>query len=189
MADNITDRYELQWRLVYAIIVAGKSAAFATNAMAKLFPRRSDGLRYPTPFDTARTWLLKDNFRDRIVKARTGNYRKLERAVRWLVVADTLGELSLENATAADLERCPGIGPKTSRFFILWTRPSARHAALDVHVLRWLRNNGHPDAPLSTPQSKAKYGHWERVFIDAADRLGVTPAQLDAAVWDQGANG
>jgi thermostable 8-oxoguanine DNA glycosylase len=77
-----------------------------------------------------------------------------------------------------------GIGPKTSRFFILWTRPHERYAALDVHILRWLRGLGH-NAPRSTPNGR-KYGELEKIFLSEADKRGLSPGELDAQVWEAG---
>lgn len=95
------------------------------------------------------------------------------------------GELDLWVIMPEDLEKVHGIGPKTSRFFIMWIRPGERYAALDVHILRWLKARGH-DAPRTTP-SYPKYSHLEAIFIAEADALGKTPRQLDYEIWEVGA--
>lgn len=165
---------ELQWCLLYSVVVAGKSADFATAAMKRFFApahRRQ-------PFTYIRS-LSGRKLTARLKAARTGNYTKLAKCFRALVSA----QIDLAACCPEQLERIHGIGPKTSRFFILWTRPGAEHAALDTHVLKWLRYLGH-DAPVSTPASSRKYAELERIFLAAARSRGMTARELDSAIWD-----
>jgi 3-methyladenine DNA glycosylase/8-oxoguanine DNA glycosylase len=171
----MTDQ-ELQLRLLYAIIVAGKSAKFAEQAMARLFAGLGDGL----PFDRIRAWAADGSLDTKLRGARVGNYGKISKAFDALANAG----IDLRTCGPAELEAIHGIGPKTARFFIIWTRPDARVAALDVHILRWLGQQGHK-APRQTPQGK-RYAELETVFLEEADRRGMTPHQLDAAIWSAG---
>jgi thermostable 8-oxoguanine DNA glycosylase len=171
----MTDQ-ELQLRLLYAVIVAGKSAMFAEQAMARLFAGLGDRL----PFDRVRTWKSEGTLDARLREARVGNYNKVSRAF----VELTASSIDLRSCTPGDLEDFHGIGPKTARFFIIWTRPDARVAALDVHILRWLRTQGH-NAPRQTPQGR-KYAELETVFLAEAEKRGMTPRQLDEAIWSNG---
>ena len=173
MNGSITDR-ELEYRICYAIIVAGKSAKFATSAVERLFPVD----RNETPFEVIRDFVHCGHLRSHLEECRTGNYTKIERAFCALAIRSP----NLRTCTAQDLEIIHGIGPKTSRFFILWTRPDARYAALDVHVLRWLKGLGY-DAPRSTPSGK-KYAELEMAFLSEADKRGILPSALDAQIWE-----
>jgi hypothetical protein len=168
---------ELEYRLLYSVVVAGKSAKFADRAL-RTFLGESDGR---SPFEYIRALLQSDapSLCDVLTVARTGNYTKLCGAFGMAV--DT--GLDLATCTPMELEKIHGIGPKTSRFFILWTRPGARYAALDTHVLKWLRYLGHA-TPTSTPQSSKRYAELEAVILAEADRRGMTPRELDAAIWD-----
>jgi thermostable 8-oxoguanine DNA glycosylase len=169
---------ELQWRLVYSVIVAGKSAAFAEKAMRRLFPKQDTD----APFDSIRLSILPDRYGlldNRLRAARTGNYRKLNRCLRELVTAN----LDLSTCEPFELEAIHGIGPKTSRFFILWTRPEALYAALDTHILKWLRYLGH-DAPMATPSSPALYAKLEKIMLAEAAARQMTPRELDATIWE-----
>jgi hypothetical protein len=67
----MTDR-ELQLRLLYAIVVAGKSAKFAEQAMARLFAGLGDRL----PFDLICAWVADGSLDVRLREARVGNYGK-----------------------------------------------------------------------------------------------------------------
>ncbi|MCP4569021.1 MAG: hypothetical protein GY841_15715 [FCB group bacterium] len=164
---------ELQLRIIYSIIVAGKSASFAKKAIHRLFPVETG----ETPFEVIRSFVRSGHLRSHLESSRTGNYTKIERALEEL----STSEIDLATCTVDELEAVHGIGPKTARFFILWTRPDSRYAALDVHILRWLRKQGY-DVPKSTPSGK-KYAEIEKLFLSLADRIGMKPSELDAKIW------
>lgn len=170
------DRRVLEYRLLYAVVVAGKSAAFAEQAM-KQFLKDWKG----RPFDLVRRLVEDRRLGKQLREARVGNYGKIEQAFEQIVKA----KLQLETCTPEDLEKIHGIGPKTSRFFILWTRPDAQYAALDVHILRWMRSIGY-DAPRSTPQDPKKYAALEKAFLKEAKKRGMKPSELDWEVWKKG---
>jgi len=179
MEENETDIFELEGRLLYSVIVAGKNAEFANNVVCRWI--RNNVKSDETPFETIRCLddegALEDSFR----LARTGNYGKVTAAARGMARA----EIDLTTCTPQELEEISGIGPKTSRFFIMWTRPQEKHAALDVHILRWLRKQGY-DAPKNTPQSKTRYAELEKAFIEEAEKRGKTPRELDLEIWIAG---
>lgn len=166
---------ELEFRLLYSMVVAGKSADFAQQAMQRFL----EGTRRP-PFEVIRHLVLHRKLFTRIQEARTGNYTKLTRGFAEAAKAD----LNLWTCTTEDLEKIHGIGPKTSRFFLLWTRGDlARCAALDTHVLKWLRSIG-CIAPIATPGSRKTYARLEKIFLAEADARGISPRALDARIWD-----
>lgn len=172
---NLSNR-ELQFRIFYSIIVAGKNAKFAENVTKKLFQSKKK-----SPFNVVREWIDNGELEDKLREAKTGNYTKMVRAFEGLVNSN----IDLKTCQPAELESVHGIGPKTARFFIIWTRPDAHCAALDVHVLRWLRNQGH-SVPKATPPAGNTYNKIEQIFLDEAKKRGVTPRQLDEAIWVQG---
>lgn len=171
---------DLQRRLLYCCVVAGKNARFAAKAVERMSPRWRSVVK---PFDTIR-WLAGfDKLEPWLRQHRTGQYRKLTRCLTELAFSglpDRLGELRV-----GDLQQIHGIGPKTERFFLQWCGIQTDVAVLDVHVLRWLRQNGYPDAPRQTP-SGSQYLKWEQIFLDRAWVLGVKPEELDATVWQVG---
>jgi hypothetical protein len=175
-------RHELERRLVCAVVVAGKNAGFAQRVVGRLFPER---VERPDnrPFLMLADWFLAGTLRDHLTDARSGNYGKLTAAFVHLANWDR----DLRAVTVKELEEVPGVGPKTSRFFLLWTRPDFRGAALDVHVLRFLREDLRvPAVPRSTPADPRTYARLEAAFLAEAERRGVTPADLDAEVWAAG---
>lgn len=166
-------------KLIFAIIVAGKSARFAEAVMQRLFPEDRNNESY---LEEIVEWYHRGVIREKLEAARTGNYTKLENAFEYICE----NGVDLDNPTPEKLEQIPGVGPKTSRFYILWTDHTARVAALDVHVLRWMKDKGY-DVPKSTPNGK-KYLEIEKLFIAEADKRGVSPRDLDFAIWAVGAD-
>jgi len=167
------DARELEWHLVYSIVVAGKSATFANGVISRLREVVPPGT-HPIRHLAAHPDLLRE--------ARSGRYAVIERALRGFVEDPP----DLRRCGPERLERIPGIGPKTARFFVLWTRPEARHAVLDRHVLRWLRKLGH-EAPENTPATPGVYRRLEEAFLAEARRRGLTPRELDWSIWSAAA--
>lgn len=164
---------QLEWRLIYAMIVAGKSATFANAAVKQLqmvIPRGC--LRIPIQF------LGTGNGRTFLEAAKTGNYALLEKGLRALVEA----KFDLSTVTPEELEQIPGIGPKTSRFFVLWTRPDEEHAVLDRHILRWLIKRGRV-VPRDIPLKANRYRNLEVIFLQESKKAGKTPRELDLEIW------
>lgn len=165
---------ELEYRLLYSMVVAGKSAKFATNFMRGFLQHA--GHRSPLSF--VRELIRRGGLELRLRLYKSGNYTKLTKG--FTQVAQS--RFNLRTIKPLQLELVHGIGPKTSRFFILWTRPLAEHAALDTHVLKWLRFLGH-SAPYATP-SGLEYERLEKIVIAQAKVRGMTPRELDAKIWD-----
>jgi len=164
-------KYGCEYWLIYSIIVAGKSAEFANSKMRQLAPEGTDIFKMLRRCNN-KHWMMM-----LVQKYKLGNYKKLTRAFMEVC------QLNAKTCTLEDLEKIHGIGPKTSRFFIMLRNPETRVAALDTHILKWLREKGY-NAPKSTPQSGAKYKELEAAFIREADRIGVTPRALDIYIWE-----
>ncbi|KKM05393.1 hypothetical protein LCGC14_1754610 [marine sediment metagenome] len=172
MTDNELSLWELQARLIYAVLVAGKSAEFAEMKTLALVGNRVDDL----PFQIINDHIVCGDIEDWLRRERTGSYGRLVKCLPDLIRLDP------HNCTIQELEAVHGVGPKTSRFYILWTRPDAMCAALDTHVLKWLRSLGY-DAPKSTPQTGARYEELEQAFLREAKERGTTPRELDYEIW------
>jgi hypothetical protein len=162
---------QLEEYILFGIAVAGKPA-IRTAHILDLFLEGSD-----RPFDLIRPIELPELAR-RLQRLGFGCYTLRAKGFN----AAAHSGLDLRACTAAQLEALPGVGPKTSRLFLLHTRPDVRAACLDTHLLKWLRALGHP-APASTPGTPRAYRLWEDVYLKEADRLGRDPAELDLEVW------
>lgn len=170
----------LQRKLVYCVVVAGKNAGFASRVVDKLFPKVVPrGFECHDPFSLIDYWHRHGLLTRKLREAKTGNYLKLSKCLPEVAkLRGRLGSVSVE-----ELQGIHGIGPKTARFFVAWTRPGTRVAVLDVHVLRWLRENGFEGVPKSTPQSGRAYGRWEAVFLRCAEAMGLACWELDQQIW------
>ncbi len=169
-------KFEAQWKLIYSILVAGKSARFAQQKTEDLLDECSKDM---LPLDYLSVMLKAGKLDALLRSVKTGSYRRLSRCFSELLQGkDTI---DLFTCTPEELEEIHGIGAKTSRFFIMWIRPEEEYAALDVHVLRWMREQGY-NAPKSTP-TYPKYTKLERAFIGEAKKRGKTPRELDYEIW------
>lgn len=87
----------------------------------------------------------------------------------------------IREAIPEDLEEIKGIGPKTSRFFVMCHK-GGNYAALDTHVLKYLRAQGF-EVPKSTPNGK-RYKEIEQQFLSLVPK-GMTPAEFDLEIWNK----
>lgn len=107
-----------------------------------------------------------------------------QRAASFLDLLDRVAAgLDLRTCTIEELEQVRGIGKKTSRFFVVYTRPEQHdYAILDVHILSWMQEQGY-QVPDQTPTTASMYKWAERMFIKEAASRGITPLELDQAIW------
>ncbi len=177
------DQEELEIFLFFSVAVAGKQAESVNEAVERFFAPvpwiTTAGLRARKPLGYVKALLGRGMLRNALQQARLGQYTKLERFCGWWAAQDTL---NLRSVSLEALEAAPGIGPKTARFFLMYTRRGQRYAVLDTHVLAWLRERG-IDAPKSTPQSAKRYGQLERIYLDICEAEGHDPHVLDNTIW------
>lgn len=172
-------RWSAEWRLIYSVIVAGKSAKFTDAVMRRLI---FDGKGRSYPFDQVRNRITSNSLGEWLRINRTGAYGRLEKCLPELV------KLNPETCSIEELEEIHGIRFKTSRFFMLWTRPGVRYAALDTHVMKFLRRLGHTKNR-ATPGSSTAYQALENIFLAIAAKVELSARELDFTVWDSYAKG
>ena len=148
---------ELEEVLLFTVLVAGKNALTTAKSLDKLL--HFIGWRHGSPFKHLKKY-TQPALKGLLHIHGIGCYTHKAKAIYQLVHSD----LDLKECTTDDLEGIYGIGPKSSRMFILHTRPNSRVACLDVHILHYLRDKGH-DVPKVTPSSKKKYKELERVLL------------------------
>lgn len=170
--------------ILFCVSVAGKKSRPTQRRVEKLLEVCAGKFGRPdfSPFshigDLLRT---KGELRRELKRLGFGQYTKLVKAFTELVTSD----IDLDRCRTQDLERIHGIGPKTSRYFIMRTRSNANVAALDTHILRWLSDIGHCDIPSSTPQSMTTYRRVEGIFLAEAKKRRKRPSRLDAEIWER----
>ena len=171
-----TERNECEQRLLYAVLVAGKSAEFAQNALIRfngLAVNIDDG-----PFVLIKE-LIDNGLLDVALRAaRTGSYTRIGKCVKEIIK----NEIDPETCTVEELEAIHGIGPKTARFYVMWTRDDNNYAALDTHILKWLKYIGH-NVPKSTPTGKL-YATIEKIFLAESEKRNIGARELDGLIWE-----
>lgn len=174
-------RIELEHFALFAVAVAGKPADITARKVSTILAAGAQFLGAAPgelrPFEiivrlgNVQLWRIME-------AARLGQYTRIGRA--WNALARS--GYDLRTVTVAQLELVAGIGQKTSRFIILHSRPDARVAVLDTHILAELRERGHA-APKTTPASMATYAKLEAIVLQLVDESGQSPADWDLAIW------
>ena len=169
---------ELQEFFLFCVIVAGKNALVQAKKLeAFLQPAWYKNM---TPFDYINYLTKRGELGIMLREIKMGQYKRIE------FIFKRSTRLNLKECTVEQLERIPGIGPKTSRFFILHSRKNQKLAVLDTHVLKWLRETlDLENVPISTPQSKIRYKELEQAFINFAESSGMTVSELDLNIWNK----
>ncbi len=166
---------DLQRFLIFCICVAGKPAQVTSKKLADAAFWNQE---LPLAYVLSNSSLLTD-----LHQIKIGQYGRILNAILSLAVKVGSGELNLFSCAASDLEVIPGIGPKTSRFFILHSRTNQRVAVLDRHILRYMKENSlDTNVPKNTPSGK-KYARLETKFIEYCDGLGKSIAEVDLEIW------
>jgi len=168
---------DLQRFLIFCICVAGKNARTVDQKVCEFL--KPCELRKETPFEFLRYLVSIDRLPFALAKVKMGKYKLLERSFTYLVEKD----LDLRSCTVEQLEMVPGIGPKTARFFLMYTRKGFKGAVLDTHVLQHLVACGFDKVPKQTPQSPKVYRKWEEVVLKLAAANGADPADYDNQIW------
>lgn len=164
--------------MLFCIAVAGKNAT-TTAFLLRDFWEPSKKW-WPSPFAYVRAFGTELSLAMGMANAGFGCHKAKARSW-WAIVTSGI---NLRTASIEELESFYGIGPKTSRFFVLHTRDNARCVCLDTHILKFLRDCGHR-TPKSTPSSGRQYRFLEGLFLDECDKRGVNPREFDLQVWTQ----
>lgn len=164
---------ELELFFLFCCVVAGKTA----KTQARLLNGFLNDLKGPiSPFARIKTAHREGELLDKLRESRLGQYNRLNRTF-----VESLA-LDLQTCSVSDLEAIFGVGPKTARMFVMMSRPKQRYAALDTHVLKWLRENNIP-APPTTPSSGPTYNRLEEEFLKLADAAKMEISEYDLMVW------
>lgn len=168
---NITDynrtEAQLQEFLLFCIVVAGKNAAQQAVRLDKFIA----GVK---PFERVRALARYGSLEWALRLVKLGQYTRIARAFTHAA------QLNPATCSLDQLEAISGIGPKTSRFFLLHSRPNMRYAVLDTHILKYMRKEHGIYTPKSTPTGK-HYAELERRFLAICGNRNV--ADFDLEIW------
>lgn len=176
------DEIELQVFLLFCVSVAGKTASQIAKALdvffsigSKLIPDET----FTTPFELIDRLYCHGLLKTAIMQSKLGQHKKLFKLFSDLAYSD----LNFKEVTPDELESFNGIGPKTSRFFIVYTQPDARYAILDTHILKFLQEE-YPalKIPKVTPPSR-KYREIEKIYLDYIEKNRLSIQEHDLSEW------
>lgn len=190
--DNITDYNRgpgaLRELLLFCIFVAGHNAHTTAKNLDRFVQRHLKGWVRPSAcrgrgrFGAALADYVAKHSNEQIAQhlkaCGIGCYTRHAGSIRQ--VATTT--LDLKTASVEELEKLSGVGPKTSRFFVLHSRADVNDiAVLDVHVLRFMGERGF-DVPKVTPSGR-RYRELEKAFVQIAKAEGKSVAGFDLEIW------
>jgi thermostable 8-oxoguanine DNA glycosylase len=177
--DNITDfdksAPELELVLLFWVCAAGKKAKVAARNLDRLLRKGHVLFGELEPFRIIS--LFGKSLAEELKNHGIGCYNNKSRSMLELASSG----IDLKLCSVSDLESIRGIGPKTARCFLMHSRRNVRHAGLDTHCLKYLRERGF-NVPKSTPTGR-KYLELESIFLKMADESGKSVAEFDLEIW------
>ena len=175
---------ELQLFLLFCIVVAGKTAYIQAEKLEQFLSSVNERLMMPehvSPFQTIVSAEHHGILMQEIQEAKLGQYKKIYAAFKYI----SENKLDLTRMTPEILELIPGVGMKSSRFFLLHSDINWQKyiAILDTHILKFIRENIDNRAPKSTPTIKVTYKYWEDVFLFWCEQNNKNVADFDLEIW------
>jgi len=185
---NITNydrtKHELECFLLFCIVVAGKTAYIQARKLDEFLTSINIRLMMPKHIGPFQSLLSADQhgiLMEEIQKAKLGQYKKIYKGFKYI----TENEYDLTRMTPEQLELIPGVGMKTSRFFLLHSDIKYKDniAILDTHILKFIKENIDNRAPKSTPTIRVTYKYWEDLFLYWCEVNNKNVADFDLEVW------
>lgn len=175
---------ELQLFLLFCIVVAGKTAYIQAQKLSEMLQSINTRLMMPEhilPFQSIKSAEQHGILMEEIQKAKLGQYRKIYSAFKYI----TENKYDLRTTTTDQLELIPGVGMKSSRFFLLHSDINWKNriAILDTHILKFIKENIDNRAPKSTPTIKVTYKYWEDLFLYWCEVNKKNVAEFDLDIW------
>jgi thermostable 8-oxoguanine DNA glycosylase len=175
---------ELEEFLLFCIVVAGKTAYIQAQKLEDFLVSVNKRLMMPeniNPFQTIKSAEQHGILFEEIKLAKLGQYKKIYSGFKY--ISDC--EYNLSRMTPKILEEIPGVGMKTSRFFLLHsdTFYKDKIAILDTHILKFIKENIDDRAPKSTPVIPLTYRFWESKFLTWCLENKKNVADFDLEVW------
>ena len=175
---------ELQLFLLFCIVVAGKTAYIQAEKLEQFLCSVNERLMMPgrvLPFQTLKSAEQHGILMEEIQKAKLGQYRKIYAGFKFI----SEYKIDLRNTTTEQLEAIPGVGMKSSRFFLLHSDKAFKDqiAILDTHILKFIKENIDENAPKSTPTIRVTYKYWEDRFLFWCEQNNKNVADFDLEVW------
>jgi thermostable 8-oxoguanine DNA glycosylase len=175
---------ELEEFILFCIVVAGKTAYIQARKLDEFLLSVKARLMMPeqvSPFQIIKSAEQHGILFEEIKKAKLGQYKKINSAFKYI----SEKQYNLIRMTPKILEEIPGVGMKTSRFFLLHSDIFYKDkiAILDTHILKFIKENIDERAPKSTPVIPITYKYWEDIFLHWCETNNKNVADFDLEVW------
>ena len=175
---------ELEEFLLFCIVVAGKTAYIQAQKLQDFLSSINTRLMMPeniNPFQSIKSAYQHGILMEEILRAKLGQYKKIYNGFKYIAEH----EYDLTRMTPDLLERIPGVGMKSSRFFLLHSDIKYKNkiAIIDTHILKFIKENIDDRAPKSTPTIRVTYKYWEDVFLAFCDNMNKNVAEFDLETW------
>ena len=161
---------------MFCICVSGKSSEQQAVKLDKFLAPHG-----VMPFGLIGFCHNQNTLRTTLEGVKLGQYTRICKAF----VAIANSGLDLRTCTVQDLEKIPGLGLKTSRFFLVHSRPNQEYCVLDTHILRHMREDLGIPTPKTTPTSPLKYYALEEKLLVIVRASGKSFAEYDLEVWSK----
>lgn len=171
---------ELQEFILFCINVAGKKSSIEAPKLEIFIQRAKDITRETSPFNCIKKLIKLGRLNEIMHWAKLSPYA--QRYNSYVAVSKIK---DLQSVSLSRLLEVAGIGLKTARFFLSHSREDFDEPMLDTHILRYLRDQGHSDAPKSTPSNENTYLYFANIFKNIARQLGKSVTDLDLEIWKQ----
>ena len=130
---------EKQEFLLFCMVVAGKTAYIQANKLEEFLRSIHNRLMLPdncNPFQIIKSAHQHGILLQELQKAKMGQYNKLFKGFKYIVD----NPINLEQCKPDELEKIPGVGMKSSRFFLLHSNINYKNkiAILDTHILKFI---------------------------------------------------
>ena len=179
---NRTDA-ELEFFLLFCIVVAGKKSDIQANKLEEWYDDRV--YHKDTPFEHIERLDADGELRSSLEKVRMGQYNRLVNSFQDVIGVGGRGRMNLSKCSLQDLCLIRGVKLKTSNFFLTHSREGYNVPVLDTHVLKFLKAQGVENVPKSTPQVFKVYNFFADKFVEIAERMKMSVADLALQVWKQ----
>lgn len=172
---------QLEEMILFWILAAGKNGVTSANCLNGFLNSWAMALAdvYLSPFEIMREVDEKGILAEELKKFGIGCNNVKAGYIRDLINSD----IDLRTCTVDELEAIKGIGPKTARCFLIHSRKNQQYAGLDTHILKFLKDQGHP-VPKATPTGK-KYKELEQIFLGLAKDAKKSVAEFDLSIWNE----
>ena len=174
--------HELEELILFWILAAGKNGVTSAKCLDNFLTswQTAFGEMRLSPFEIIEKVDKKQILPHELKRFGIGCFNRKAQYFRNIIYAN----LNLRTCTVEELENINGIGAKTARCFLIHSRKNQRFAALDTHVLKFLKDKGH-EVPKSTPAKRSKkYYELEKIFLNYVKESGKTVAEFDLNLWN-----